>query len=88
MLAFVRQCTQIYVKNKTTVLAYPGSQAPRTIMSEVILFLLLKKYSLWIDIICNGNRTEWSLIRTVIIRGLINKIGRQRSGSPICLSQV
>ena len=31
----------------------------------------------------NGNRTEWSPIRSVIIR-VINKIGRPRSGSPIC----
>ena len=34
--------------------------------------------------ICNGNRTEWSPIRSVIIR-VINKIGRPRSGRPICL---
>ena len=34
--------------------------------------------------ICCGNRTEWSPIRPVIIR-VINKIGRPRSGSPICL---
>ena len=34
--------------------------------------------------IINGNRTEWSPIRSVIIR-VINKIGRPRSGSPICL---
>ena len=32
----------------------------------------------------NGNRTEWSPIRSIIIR-VINKIGRPRSGSPICL---
>ena len=32
----------------------------------------------------NGNRTEWSPIRSVIIQ-VINKIGRPRSGSPICL---
>ena len=31
-----------------------------------------------------GNMTEWSPIRSVIIR-VINKIGRPRSGSPICL---
>ena len=37
-----------------------------------------------IIIISNGNRTEWSPIRSVIIR-VINKIGRPRSGSPICL---
>ena len=34
--------------------------------------------------VSNGNRTEWSPIRCVIIR-VINKIGRPRSGSPICL---
>ena len=34
--------------------------------------------------ISNGNSTEWSPIRSVIIR-VINKIGRPRSGSPICL---
>ncbi|KAK3714885.1 hypothetical protein QZH41_001874 [Actinostola sp. cb2023] len=33
------------------------------------------------------NETEWSPIRSVIIR-VINKIGRPRSGSPICLSRV
>ena len=38
----------------------------------------------WDLYISNGNRTEWSLIRSVIIR-VINKIGRPRSGSPICL---
>ena len=31
----------------------------------------------------NGNRTEWSPIRSAIIR-VINKIGQPRSGSPIC----
>ena len=35
-------------------------------------------------VIGNGNRTEWSPIRSVIIR-VINKIGRPRSGSPISL---
>ena len=35
-------------------------------------------------IISYGNRTEWSPIRPVIIR-VINKIGRPRSGSPICI---
>ena len=34
-------------------------------------------------VIYNGNRTEWSPIQSVIIR-VINKIGRPRSGSPIC----
>ena len=37
-----------------------------------------------ISLISNGNRTEWSPIRAVIIR-VLNKIGRPRSGSPICL---
>ena len=37
-----------------------------------------------IIIISNGNRTEWSPIRPTII-GVINKIGRPRRGSPICL---
>ena len=35
-------------------------------------------------IISYGNRTEWSPIRPVIIR-VINKIGRPRSGSLICI---
>ena len=34
--------------------------------------------------ISNGNRTDGSPIRSVIIR-VINKTGRPRSGSPICL---
>ena len=38
-------------------------------------------------VINNGNRTEWSPIRSVII-WVINKIGRPRSGSPICISRV
>ena len=38
---------------------------------------------LWAPV-SNGNRTEWSPIRSAIIR-VINKIGRPRSGSPICL---
>ena len=31
-----------------------------------------------------SNRTEWSPIRSVIIR-VVNRIGRPRSGGPICL---
>ena len=34
--------------------------------------------------ISNGNRTEWSPFRSVIIR-VIKKIERSRRGSPICL---
>ena len=33
------------------------------------------------------NRTEWNPIRSVIMQ-VINKIGRPRSGSPICQSRV
>ena len=40
-----------------------------------------------IDMINEGNRTEWTPIWSVIIR-VINKIGRQRSESPICQSRV
>ena len=36
------------------------------------------------SVVSNGNRTEWSPIRSVITR-VINKIGRPCSGSPICL---
>ena len=35
-------------------------------------------------VMSNGNRTEWSPIRSVIIR-VINKIGRRRCRIPICL---
>ena len=35
-------------------------------------------------VISNGKKTEWSSSQSVIIR-VINKIGRPRSGSPICL---
>ena len=37
-----------------------------------------------IFVINNGNRTEWTPIRSLIIR-VINKIRRPRSGSPFCL---
>ena len=35
------------------------------------------------NVINDGNRNEWSPSWSVIIR-VINKIGRPRSGSPIC----
>ena len=42
----------------------------------------------WLELkISYGNSTEWSPIRSVIIR-VINKIGRPRSGTLICLSRV
>ena len=37
-----------------------------------------------IRFISNGNRTEWSPLRSVIIR-VIKKIRQSRRGSPICL---
>ena len=37
-----------------------------------------------IHFISNGNRTEWSPLRSVIIR-VIKKIRQSRRGSPICL---
>ena len=46
--------------------------------------MMTSKLKIDITTISNGNRTEWSPIRSVIIR-VINKIGRPRSGSPICL---
>ena len=39
------------------------------------------------SIITNGNRTEWILIWSVIMR-VINKIGPPRGGSPIYLLKV
>ena len=53
---------------------------------EVVYFYLelIKNYYYFL-IISNGNRTEWSPIRSVIIRVITKS---QRSGSPICLSQV
>ena len=54
-------------------------------MNEIV-FLLYQKQptALKYLLISNGNRTEWSPIRSVIIQ-VINKIGRPRSGSLICL---
>ena len=46
---------------------------------------VLKRVQRWrVSWISNDNRTEWSPIRSVVIR-VINKIWRPRSGSPICL---
>ena len=39
------------------------------------------------ETISNSNRTDWSPIRSVIL-GVINKIRRPQSGSPICSSRV
>ena len=51
------------------------------IIIKVITVITITIISLMIS---NGNRTEWSPIRSIIIR-VINKIGRPLSGSPICL---
>ena len=51
----------------------------RTVMMIIITMMIL--------MINNGNRTEWSPIRSVIIRE-ISKIGRPQSRSPICKSRV
>ena len=53
-------------------------------VSVINCSLRLRLITLTSTLISNGNRTEWSPIRSVIIR-VINKIGRPRSGSPICL---
>ena len=53
-------------------------------MIIIIIIVTIKVITVITITISNGNRTEWSPIRSVIIR-VINKIGRPRSGSPICL---
>ena len=48
------------------------------------LAIILVSIIIIIIIVMNiGNRTEWIPIQSVIIQ-VINKIGRPRSGSPIC----
>ena len=48
-------------------------------------YITLKNFIGFSHIINNGNRTEWSPIRSLILR-VINKIGLPQSGSPICQS--
>ena len=50
----------------------------------VVLVRFVHEWEVTSRLVRNGNRTERSPIRSVIIR-VINKIGRPRSGSPICL---
>ena len=78
--------------SSSCVLKYPGSVISfssfcgrKTIMVKTIKNLILNRF--FFLSINKGNRTEWSPIRSVIIR-VINKIGRPRSGSPICQSRV
>ena len=61
-----------------------------TVRSQVSDYSQLSNYTVRLQccrLINNGNRTEWSPIRSVII-WVINKIGRPRSGSPICKLRV
>ena len=50
----------------------------------IIIIIIISSSSSSSSSSSNGNRTEWSPIRSVIIP-VINKIGRPRSGRPICL---
>ena len=50
----------------------------------LIMIMIMMMTIIMTMIISNGNRTEWSPTRSVIIR-VINKIGRPCSRSPICL---
>ena len=52
---------------------------------KIFTYITLKNFIGFSHMINNGNRTEWSPIRSVILR-VINKIGRPQSGSPICQS--
>ena len=53
-------------------------------MVMVMMMMIMIIIIIILIIIINGSRTEWSPIRSVIVR-VINKIERPRSGSPICL---
>ena len=57
------------------------------IITVVIRTAMMIIINMTIPMINNGNRTEWSPIRFVLIRG-ISKIRRPRSRSPICQSRV
>jgi len=77
------------VTTVTNTQAVLGKQqnCARNLKKLLGILKLLQKSTGWlkkgIKLINNGNRTEWSPIQSVIIR-VINKIGRPRSGSPIC----
>ena len=53
-------------------------------MMVMVMMMIMIIIIIILIIIINGSRTEWSPIRSVIVR-VINKIERPRSGSPICL---
>ena len=56
-------------------------------ITEVVRKVMMIIITMTILMINNGNRTEWSPLRSVIIRE-ISKIGRPQSRSPICQSRV
>ena len=74
-----------YFKLQLCILTY---YSPFTLLVTTIytkcFFLFSMCVTTKLSRINNGNRTEWSPIRSVIIQ-VINKIWRPRSGSPICL---
>ena len=55
-----------------------------TVVVRKVMMIIITMTILMIN---NGNRTEWSPLRSVIIRE-ISKIGRPQSRSPICQSRV
>ena len=55
-----------------------------TVVVRKVVMIIITMTILMIN---NGNRTEWSPLRSVIIRE-ISKIGRPQSRSPICQSRV
>ena len=57
------------------------------IMITIVITVMMMIITMMILMINNGNRTEWSPLRSVIIRE-ISKIGRPQSRNPICQSRV
>ena len=55
-----------------------------TVVVRNVMMIIITMTILMIN---KGNRTEWSPLRSVIIRE-ISKIGRPQSRSPICQSRV
>ena len=55
-----------------------------TVVVRKVMMIIITMTILMIN---KGNRTEWSPLRSVIIRE-ISKIGRPQSRSPICQSRV
>ena len=68
--------------------AWPGKEVDRLSIAcnFVSIQIIILSINLISKSICNGNRTECSPVRSVIIR-VINKIGRPLSGSSICLTR-